>query len=375
MLSNFILNNYFIYTGKDLIISTSKRDFQNNHCNNVKNIIINNCDRIDLIDNVIDIRIFCWLLNNLGNFKSYSYLEKEVSVNRKEIISLSKRQVKLIQTNQAFLNQAKEYTRYYKELNSLFKIDYNKKYYFNLLQRYKAEKIKQEKEKDCCVEYTELAGLENFQDPEKRLKYNFLSSNGKIYNNFYILQNIDRKKYIELFKTDKDKKYYLIDFKTFEPSMFYYYIKGDKYIDENFYDRYAIKFNLSRKEFKIKFLSWIYGAGEKSLGEQFLINIDREFPELINLKNNISGGYFINYFGHSIIYGNDYKKLGYLINSTGGDFLLRFYDNLYYAFKDSEDIIFRFMLFDEFFIECKPDFDLKKLESFFMGFKYKIEEM
>jgi hypothetical protein len=326
-------------------------------------VITNNSDNIQY-DNIADIRIFNWLINN---YSDHNYLCYITDIDKEKVLELVNAQKVHIKNNyDYFFEKCLEYTKYYKNLNKLFKLEYNESYYYNL-----TEKMQLDYDIKKKIEGQKVENLITLID--KNLSYSFLTPNTKIYPTSTFLQKIDRKNHIDLFKTDKNKNYYLIDFKNFEVRPLYFYTKNEEYISDKFYDIYSKKYKIERSDFKNKFLAWLNGAGENLL-QNLLYNFNNDFKDIVQLKQSMKNGKFVNYFEHCCLYEQDYKKLGLLITSTSYDFLLRFYNKCYNKFKDDVRIKFRFNLFDEFFIETDKDFGLNELpkNNFFT---YKINEV
>jgi hypothetical protein len=359
MIINNLYGSYFVYENNDLIVFKTEDELGDYIIGYSKFIITNNSNNINY-DKLIDIRIYNWVLNN---YMDYNYLCFIKDISRNSIINLCKQQKDYIITNEKyFFEKCLEYTKYYKSLNNLFKFQYNEEYYYNMIEK---NKLDYDIKKDLGVKFDIIPEIED------NIKYSFLTPNSKIYSNSNFIQKIDRKKHIDLFKKDLNKKHYLIDFSGFEIRSLYFYIYNEKYLKEKFYDVYAERYNTDRKDFKLKFLMWLNGAGKKLL-ENFYEYFNNDFKDIISLKNKINNNKFTNHFDHTLFYDTDYKKLGNLITSTAYDFLIRYYHNVFNKYNDK--IKFVYNLFDEFFIECEKDFDINTLLKS-KYFPYKIIEV
>ena len=363
MIVNVLYGTYFIYKDGSLNIIKNKKEFDY-YIKDTKYVIINNSDYVDELEKILDLRIFNWLINNLT---SNSFLTSITAISHQDVIKLCETQKRYILENKYFIPLAIKYTKYYKSLNSLFKFDYNKNHYYILLEKYCLEAAI----KNDVPEYQ----LENnLIHIENKLHYTFLNIVGKIYPTNKFLQSIDRKTNIDLFKIDKNRKYYLIDFIAFEPSIIFLYTKNKEYINIDFYNIHANKSNIERAEFKYKFLAWFNGAGNRILGDKFKIYFNNNFQDIIEVKNRMQDFKFTNCFNHTMFYKSEHSKFGALIQSTAYDLLLRMYDYFYGEFKENENIRFIYNLFDEFLIETDKGFDIEKLTRNFKFLNYTIKE-
>jgi uncharacterized protein YdiU (UPF0061 family) len=362
MIINIYKETYFVYVNNKLSIIKSKKELDFLIDNYSKTIITNNSDTLNKYENIIDFRVFNWLINNLANVNYLTQVTTDEHINE-----LIKKQLKYIELNKAWLDKAKEYTSYHKKINSLFKFSYNKNYYDTLMEKYTRDLYLKQKVKEYKFNDLNLEGIDNKHD------YSFLNNIGKIFPKNRFIIAIDRKLNKELFKTDKNKKYYLIDFNNFEPTMLTLYTGNKLYCNKLFYDIIASDFNCERTEIKNSFLMWLNGAGEKKLGS-LLNQFNRYFSDVVEVKNNIinNSKFFTNFYHHSMLYTDDYKALGVLIQSTAYDYLMRFFSKMYNKYNDDR-IRFIFNLFDEFLVECDSDFDPCQI---FENTKinYKIEE-
>lgn len=360
---NVFYGTYFVCENDNIKIFKEK-DILEAYIQN-KNIIINNSDSLSKIDNILDIRIFNWLIDN---YCYYNYLcEIKDDINLKNMKFLFKKQKKYIILNSSFIRKAIEYTNYYKVVNKLFNIDnkINRIYYYKLLEE---QRLKLDVMKKLNQSFNEELNISNIL----KIKYSFINKIGRIYPNNMIIQILDRKKHIELFKLDKNKEYYLIDFTNFYSSFLYLYTQNEIYINPKFYNIYAKKYNISRDHFKGCFLSWLNGAGQKTLNN-FLTIFNSEFEDIIRLKSTIKNFKFTNIFGHNVYFEKDYCKIGTLLQSTADDFLLRFYKQCYDRYYNIESIDFIFNLFDEFFIGIDKKYNINDLFSFVKIINFNIE--
>ena len=370
MLVNNFYGTYFCWKNdvKDFIILKSIDQVKQL---DYKILFTNNSDGFKNFENLVDLRIFNWLINNLSNYNYLCYLKE---VNNKNLKDLVDNQIKWIMNNKWCINQAKEYTKYYHSINNLFKFDYNKNELLQLKEKYNFQMDTKKQIKDYKLDVAEDINFDEFEDG---IKYSFLNKIGKIYPSNSLLQKIDRKNNINLFKSDKNKKYFLCDFISFEPTMLFLYTKNKMYKDINFYKKCGDYFKLDRKEFKNNFLMWINGASENKLGELFN-KFNNNFKDLVQLKNKINNGKFTNYFKHTLFYEKEYSKLGALISSTSFDYLYRLYNDLYLYSNDDNNqnkINFIFNLFDEFLISVDKEFDINILKNKVKIFNLRIEEV
>ena len=217
--------------------------------------------------------------------------------------------------------------------------------------------------------------MENLEDINKGIQYDFTSTSAKIINKGFDLKKFGRKKYIELFKPRKECRYYLLDFVSFEPSCLNFYIKD--YISEGFYLTNSEKYNVTRKEFKDSFIAWIYGAGKNMLGA-FYEKFPVDFPEVEELRNSLKSSRIQNAFGTVLNVDRDYKKMNYLIASTAGDVVKKVHVGLYNSGILQDGFRLMFSLFDEFLIEVSPGKSIEDIKKYFEIYdfiKIKIQEV
>jgi len=367
MICNIINNTFYIWKNNELSILKFLDAF-NFLIQDYKDPIFLNYipENIDIQkDNLVDMRILNWISNNLSDYYDLTRVE-----NLKEIRNFIKLQLENIDVKKEYILKAMEYTNYYRKLNSLFKFKYNVSAYNCIKEKYTLElDIKQKISNYQVDPFYETVGM-----IEHGIRYSFLNSTGMITPNNALLQKIDRKKHIELFKTDKDKKYYLIDFKNFEVVPLYFYTKNIIYSDKSFYDVQSKAFNLQRNEFKDFFLMYLNGAGKEKLGKNYDLfrNYFRDLEELkMKLQNE---NLYTNLFKMRLGYEKKYSVLGHLCQSTSYSFLIRFYSRCYDNFINSNKIKFCWNLYDEFFVECDKDFKLSELFDSVKFYNYRIEE-
>ena len=352
----------FVYDEKEINIFKDKKNFEDYIKN--KNIIINNSDKLDRVNNVLDIRIFNWLLDN---YCDYNYLCTLKNINMKDLMKLFINQKKHINNNTNYIKKAIEYTKYHIALNKLFTITLNKPYYYKLKEEitFNSDLMKRVyRNYKYDLDITKL---------EKNVNYSFINRIGRIFPKNHILQKIDRKKHINLFKADKNKRYFLIDFSNFYCTFLYLYLNDKKYISKTFYEDQAKKYNISRDLFKSNFLSWLNGAGKKSLGKFYnLFYVD--FSDIVGLISNIRNGYFTNMFNHTMYYDKEYCKLGTFLQSSAEDWLIRFFYMLYKKFYNTTNIDFIYNLHDEFLVAVDKKYNISDLLSFVKIINYTIEE-
>lgn len=369
ILVNHLYNSYFVKTKNDfLIIDNDKEYIYFESLKKDELIVINNSRYTKRIDNVLDIRIMIWLMNNYSNYNSLSYIK-----NIADVYKLIDKQIDFLKENKIFIQQSIKYTSFHLKMNRLFEFNYNENYLCKIKEKIHLKKdisnnLKEIMNEDIMTKSEDMI-LNEFTDD---ISYSFLNKIGKIFPSNTFLQNIDRKENIGLFKNDNNKRYLLIDFSSFEPAMLSLYLKNDNYASKDFYLRCSDYFKIQSKEFKLNFLSWLNGAGQKRLGIYF-DKFNRFFKDVVNFKDSIKNNRFTNYFNHTMFYEYDYKKLGHLIQSTAYDYLLRWFSFLYDKFKDRDDIKFKWMLFDEFFIEVDENVNIDNIISS-SKLNYRIKE-
>jgi hypothetical protein len=301
-----------------------------------KVIITNNSDSFTQVDNILDLRILKWLIDS-----SYSPFKDKADV--KDPVSMKKyvlEEKELVRDSVNLLEDTFKYTRIYKIINKNHQFQYNKNFLLQL-----KEQIKINSSLKNRVPELEMEKLDEINSLEKGIVYDFINPTGKIMGKGFNLSKMDRKKHIKLFKTDEDS-YAIIDFKSFEPYMINYYIPN--FINENFYETNCKTFGIDREEFKVKFVGWINGAGRPSLGVHYG-KFEEIFPEITQLRNKLTTSNFKNVFGRVVTCSEKYKRLGYLIQSTGGDLLKELHVKLYEEKNKQFKLIWS--LFDEFLVK------------------------
>ena len=314
-------------------------------------------------DNVIDTRILFWLGNNFYKPENIN-LSKVTKQDYKKLFDDLK--VKL-RSHAQYVDQAKALTKLYLMINENHTLEINQGFYHVLHEYYMLNE--DTKKKFAGYQYE---GIENLDDLTRGIQYDFINPVGKIWNRGFSLTKFDRKKYIELFKPKKDHRYYLLDFISFEPSCLNFYIPN--YVNEGFYLKNAERFAISRDEFKGKFIAYLNGAGEKILGD-LLGKFRGGFPEIEELRKSMKSSRIQNCFGTTLSVDSDYKKMTFLIQSTGADVIKKVHTKLFHNMKGCRLI---WSLFDEFLVEVEPDYKIEEIKQFFELYpfiKIKITEV
>jgi hypothetical protein len=325
-------------------------------------IVTNDSSRFKKIDNILDTRIFKWLIDS----KYSIFKDKMDVVDRSSLLKFFKESENLIKSNPAVVKDAIKYTKTYKIINLNHHFQYNKNEILKIKEKIHQDRVLKDKISNFDVDY-ETENLEELNVINKGIHYDFFNPVGKIMGKGFNLTKFDRKKYSNLFKNDNEK-YYLVDFKSFEPTMLNYYLPG--YIHDNFYEENSAKLGMEREIFKENYNAWINGAGKSKLGD-----LNEKFPEMLpeiqELRRQITPS-FKNYFGRTIVCGEKYKRLGYLIQSTAGDLIKELHNKIYEKERGFKII---YSLADEFFLKGNVDEFIKLINLSYPDLRVKVEEV
>ena len=332
-------------------------------------IICSNADHISRVGDVLDMRIFRWVIDNhykpkyekidiktradVDNiFKGWrSYIEGNQEIFKKQGVDLIEKSITDTETHMMIAR------------NHHFQL--NRKELFKLQEEYSVKKNLKAK-----MPFIEIdSSYEELEHLSKGIRYDFIAETGKITNRGFNLARFNRKKHLELFRSDPIKKYYLVDFKQYEPTCLNYWIKD--FITPDFYELHCEKYGLDRTSFKKLFIAHINGAGESSLGElrnRFMT----DFPQVEEFRGSLSDR--LKMFDRFIQIDHSYKRLSYLNQFTAGEFLRWMHRKVYQ--KEGKDFQIIWSLFDEFLIEGNPQGLIDCVnESLPIKFELKVEQV
>jgi hypothetical protein len=329
---------------------------------NFEFIVTNDSSKFSKVDNILDTRIFKWLLDS----KYSTFKDKMDLIDRNSLLKFFRDFETLIKSNPSLVKDAIKYTKTYKIVNLNHHFQYNKNEILKIREKIHQDRVLKDKISNFDVDY-ETENLEELSVISKGIHYDFFNPVGKIMGKGFNLTKFDRKKYANLFKNDSEK-YYLVDFKSFEPTMLNYYLPG--YISENFYEENSAKLNMEREDFKENYNAWINGAGKSKLGD-----LNEKFPEMLpeiqELRKKITPS-FKNYFGRTITCDEKYKRLGYLIQSTAGDLIKEFHNQIYEKERKFKII---YSLADEFFLKGNVEEFVQIVGKSYPDLKVKVEQV